>query len=404
MWSFFKTIALIRTLTGAQGSVKARGPVGLSGTGTLAAMPRADSPPSDPRPNLYGMSRPELESFLTSHGGKRFHGDQVFRWLYARRRFDPDTFTDLPKPLRARVRESARIEVPAIASRVSAADGTVKFGVSLPGDGTVETVFMVQRDRVTLCVSSQVGCALNCDFCLTARMGLIRHLTPGEIVGQVALVQEAQALADRPFNVVFMGMGEPLHNYDGVLDAVRLLADPAGFALAKRRITVSTSGLAPAIERLAAEPVRPRLAVSLNATTDTVRDRLMPVNKRYPIARLLAACARFAAESGERFTFEYVLLAGVNDTDADVARLAKLLRAHPAKLNLIPFNAVPGWLPYRSPERARIVAIRDRLLASGLPVSIRWSRGAEARAACGQLAVLPETASPEASRTLEVSP
>ena len=354
-------------------------------------MTRAVSAPVDPRPNLYGMSRPELEALLMGFGGERYHGEQVFRWLYARRRFDPNTYTDLPKPLRARLSEAARVDVPAIGARVAAADGTVKFGVTLPGGGTVETVFMIQRDRVTLCVSSQVGCALMCDFCLTARMGLVRQLTAGEIVGQVALVQDAQALRDRPFNIVFMGMGEPLHNYDGVLNAVRLLADPAGFGLAKRRITISTSGLAPAIERLAGESVRPRLAVSLNATTDEVRDKLMPVNRNYPIARLLAACRRFAEATGEPFTFEYVLLAGVNDSDADVTRLAKLLRANPAKLNLIPFNAVPGWLPYVAPERSRIVAIRDRLLALGLPVSIRWSRGADARAACGQLAVLDET-------------
>jgi len=366
-------------------------------------MPPAEPAPADPRPNLYGMSRSELEELLIGLGGKRFHGDQVFRWLYARRRFDPAEFTDLPKALRATLAGAIRVEVPTVASRAVAADGTVKFGVSLPSGGTVETVYMVQRERVTLCVSSQVGCALMCDFCLTARMGLIRHLTAGEIVGQVALVQESQGLGDRPFNIVFMGMGEPLHNYDGVVTAVRLLADPKGFGLAKRRITVSTSGLAPAIERLAAEPVRPRLAVSLNATTDALRDKLMPVNRKYPLARLLAACRQFAKTTGEWCMFEYVLLAGVNDSDADIARLAKLLRANPAKLNLIPFNAVPGWLPYQSPDKARIVAIRDRLLAMGLPVSIRWSRGAEARAACGQLAVLGDAAAKKALPAREVS-
>jgi len=366
-------------------------------------MTRPASAPIDPRPNLYGMSRVELESFLEAQGGPRYHGDQVFRWLYARRRFDPNAFTDLPKALRARLSRSARVDVPTISARVTAEDGTVKYGVSLPGGGTVETVFMVQRDRVTLCASSQVGCALMCGFCLTARMGLIRHLSAGEIVGQIALIQEDQRLGDRPFNIVFMGMGEPLHNYEGVIAAVRLLVDPAGFALAKRRITISTSGLAPAIERLAAEPVRPRLAVSLNATTDAVRDRIMPVNRKYKIARLLTACRQFARATGEKVTFEYVLLAGVNDTDADVLRLAKLLRANPAKLNLIPFNEVPGWLPYRAPERERVVAIRDQLLALGLPVSIRYSRGATARAACGQLAVLSETAAPSLPPSREVS-
>ena len=366
-------------------------------------MTRAVSTPVDPRPNLYGMSRVELESLLESHGGRRYHGDQVFRWLYARRRFDPNAFTDLPKALRERLSRSARLQVPTIAARVTAQDGTVKYGMLLPGGGTVETVFMVQRDRMTLCVSSQVGCALMCSFCLTARMGLIRHLTAGEIVGQIALIQDDQDLRDRPFNIVFMGMGEPLHNYDGLIAALRLLVDPAGFALSKRRITISTSGLAPAIERLALEPVRPRLAVSLTATTDALRDQLMPVNRKYPIARLLTACRRFARATGEKFTFEYVLLAGVNDTDADVLRLAKLLRANPAKLNLIPFNEVPGWLPYHAPSRERVLAIRDQLLALGLPVSIRYSRGAEARAACGQLAVLSSDATPALPPSREVS-
>jgi 23S rRNA (adenine2503-C2)-methyltransferase len=357
----------------------------------------------DARPNLYGMARPELAALLASHGAPAYHGDQVFRWLYARRSYDPARWTDLPKALRARLGESARIALPTIVSRVTAEDGTVKYAMALPGGGTVESVYMVQRERVTLCLSSQVGCALDCDFCLTARMGFVRHLGAGEIAGQVAAIQDDRTLGDRPFNVVFMGMGEPLHNYDEVVAAFRLLIDPAGFALGKRRITISTSGLAPAIERLAGEPDRPRLAVSLNASTDATRDRLMPINRKYPIARLLAACRRFATATGEPFTFEYVLLAGVNDTDADVARLAKLLRANPAKLNLIPFNEVPDWLAYRAPERERIVAIRDRLLELGLPVSIRWSRGASARAACGQLAVLPDRAAGPKAPTVEVS-
>ena len=305
--------------------------------------------------------------------------------------------------MRAQLVDQAQVTPPTIASQVTADDGTVKYKISVPGGGNVEAVYMLQRERVTMCVSSQVGCALMCDFCLTARMGLVRNLTSGEIVGQVALIQQAQALGDRPFNVVFMGMGEPLHNYDGVVAALQILVDPAGFGLAKRRITVSTSGLAPAIERLASEPVRPRLAISLNATTDAVRDTIMPVNRKYPLARLLAACRHFARVTGEKFTFEYVLLEGVNDSDGDVMRLAKLLRANPAKLNLIPFNEVPEWLPYKSPDRTKIVAIRDRLLGMGLPVSIRWSRGAAARAACGQLAVLENATAPKALVVGEVS-
>jgi 23S rRNA (adenine2503-C2)-methyltransferase len=344
-----------------------------------------------PSSNLFGATRDELGEALTRLGAKPFHGEQAFRWLYARGVVDPAAWTDLPKALRARIAAEVRIELPRIDARVEAADGTIKYRMALPSGGTVESVFMEQRGRVTLCLSSQVGCALDCDFCLTAKMGFVRHLDAGEIAGQVALVREDRGL-EAPFNVVFMGMGEPLHNYDRVMAAFRLLTDPDGFALSRRRITVSTSGLAPAIDRLAGEAQRPRLAVSLNATTDAVRDRIMPVNRKYPIATLLEACRRFAAATGERFTFEYVLLAGINDTDADVSRLRGILRATPAKLNLIPFNAVPGWLPYVSPKRERIVAIRDRLLGWDLPVSIRWSRGVEARAACGQLALLPDRA------------
>lgn len=341
-------------------------------------------------PNLFGLDRAGLEAFFAARGSPRFHGAQAYRWMYARRVLDPRSWTDFPKALREAVAAEARVERGTIAGRAEAADGTVKYRIDLPGGGTVESVFMVQRERVTMCISSQVGCALACDFCLTGKMGLARHLTPGEIVGQVTLLQDDRDLGDAPFNLVFMGMGEPLHNYDGVLGAFRILTDPEGLGMSRRRITVSTSGLVPEIERLAREPARPRLAVSLNATTDAVRERIMPVNKRWPIAALLAACRAYAKATGDPFTLEYVLLEGVNDSDADVLRLEKLLRANPAKLNLIPFNAVPGWLDYRPPPRERIVAIRDRLLSKDLRVSIRWSRGADARAACGQLAILGE--------------
>jgi 23S rRNA (adenine2503-C2)-methyltransferase len=340
-------------------------------------------------PNLYGLERPALAEILHTQGARSFDAGQVYRWLYRRREHDPAGWTDLPASLRQRLGAAVRVDPGRIEARALAADGTVKYRIGF-GDGrAVEAVFMVQRDRVTLCLSSQVGCALDCDFCLTGKMGLVRHLHPGEIVGQVALIQADRELAQDRFNVVFMGMGEPLHNYQGLTAAIRLLTDPEGIGLSRRRITVSTSGMAPAIERLAKEPVRPRLAVSLNATTDAARERLMPINRRYPLERLLAACRTFVETSGERLTFEYVLLQGVNDTDDDVERLTSILRRHPARLNLIPFNAVPGRLAYQPPSRQRVVAIRDRLLARGLAVSIRWSRGAEARAACGQLALLP---------------
>jgi 23S rRNA (adenine2503-C2)-methyltransferase len=352
-------------------------------------------------PNLYGLDRRGLSELLSRYELPAFHAGQVYRWLYARRSFSPDAWTDLPLALRGILAHDATIDPGRVAAEVAAADGTVKYRIDLPAGGSVESVFMLHDGgRVTLCVSSQVGCALGCDFCLTARMGLRRHLAPGEIAGQVALVQQRQELTERSFRVVFMGMGEPLHNYDAVLAAVRLLVDRDGFGLSRRRVTVSTAGLAPAIERLAAEPVRPRLAVSLNATTDEVRDRLMPVNRKYPLSRLLAACRVWARDARERFTFEYVLLAGVNDATEDLTRLERIARGLPAKVNLIPFNAVEGWLDYRPPPRGHVIRFRDELLRRGVPASIRWSRGAEARAACGQLALLPEAppAAPEQAR------
>jgi 23S rRNA (adenine2503-C2)-methyltransferase len=337
------------------------------------------------------LDRQQLSELLHGrYGAAAFHGKQVYRWLYARRNLEPSSWTDLSKELRRRLAAEALADPGHLGSRTEAEDGTVKYCTELPGGNSVESVYMEYAGRVTLCISSQVGCALDCDFCLTGKMGFKRHLSTGEIVGQIALIHEDRGLDERAFNVVFMGMGEPLHNYDAVLGAVRILTDPDGFGISRRRVTVSTSGLAPAIERLAGEAVRPRLAVSLNATTDAVRERIMPVNRKYPIGRLLEACASFGRTTGERFSFEYVLLQGINDSDADIPRLAKILRRVPAKLNLIPFNPVPGWLDYRPPAPHRVEQIRERLNELGVRATIRWSRGAEARAACGQLALLPE--------------
>ena len=339
--------------------------------------------------NLYGLDRDGLAAQLARYDVPSFHAHQVYRWLYQRDAWSPSEWTDLPQSLRTRLLEDTRTDPGKLGARTDAADETVKYRTELAGGGTVETVFMRQADRVTLCLSSQVGCALDCDFCLTGKMGFKRHLSAGEIVGQVALIRKDQAL-EGSFNIVFMGMGEPLHNYDATVAAVRLLCDPEGFGLSRRRVTVSTVGIAPAIEKLAEEPVRPRLAVSLNATTDDVRAKIMPITKKYGIERLLAACAHFRERTGEPFTLEYVLLAGINDTDQDVTRLREIAHRMRAKVNLIPFNPVPGWLPYQPPSRHRIETVRDRLLDAGVRVSIRWSRGAQARAACGQLALLPD--------------
>lgn len=339
--------------------------------------------------NLYGLDVEQLEALIEPRGARPFHARQIYRWLYGRGVLDPAEWTDLSKPLRAELARDFTVEIGVCDERAVARDGTIKYRVALAGGGHVETVYMRYDDRVTLCLSSQVGCALDCDFCLTGKMGFVRHLDAGEIVGQVQLVKHDRGL-DEPFNVVFMGMGEPLHNYDGVVRAVRMLTDAEGFALSRKRVTVSTSGLAPAIEKLAAEPVRPRFALSLNATTDESRARIMPITRKYPISRLLEACRHWAERTRERFTFEYVLLDDYNDSDADIQRLARLTRGLPVKVNLIPFNAVAGWLPYRAPTRERVEAFRDGLLARQVPTSVRWSRGAEARAACGQLALLPE--------------
>ncbi len=341
-------------------------------------------------PNLYGLDRAGLAAFLARYDVPEFHAGQVYRWLYHRGVLSPERWTDLPLALRTRLMREAGVDAGRLGRRTGAEDQTIKYRTELAGGGEVETVYMRQSGRVTLCISSQVGCALDCDFCLTGKMGFKRHLTPGEIVGQVALIRRDRAL-DGSFNIVFMGMGEPLHNYESTIAAVRLLCDPEGFGLSRRRITVSTVGLAPAIEKLAAEPVRPRLAISLNATTDAVRSRIMPVTRKYGIDRILEAGTRYRDRTGDRFTLEYVLLSGINDTDADAARLVEIARRTQAKINLIPFNPVPGWLDYQPPPRARVEAIRDRLSDRGARVSIRWSRGAQARAACGQLALLPDT-------------
>ena len=347
------------------------------------------------RPNLFGLERRALAEALEPLGARRFHADQAYRWMYARRSRDPAAWTDHSIALRAAIATLFRIDPGSATPVRTADDGTVKYRNRTADGGDVESVYMIaEDDRTTLCVSSQVGCALACDFCLTGKMGFRRHLSAGEIVGQVEAIRLDQELADRPFNIVFMGMGEPLHNYDAVTSAIRILTDPDGFALSRRRITVSTVGLVPAIERLASEAVRPRLAVSLNATTDAIRDRIMPVNRKWNLDRLITACIRWLEKTRERLTFEYVLLDGVNDSDGDVERLARIALRTRAKLNLIPFNAVPGHLAYRPPSTERVRRIRERLAGRGVPTTVRWSRGRDARAACGQLALLPEGAEP----------
>jgi len=346
---------------------------------------------SESRPNLYGLSRDEIDQALNGLTGgpfPSFHSQQIYRWLYKRRILDPELWTDLPQALRRNITGSLKVDPGTIDQQVESEVGAVKYTIRLSDDNQVEAVYMLHEDRVTLCLSSQCGCALGCTFCLTARMGLRRNLTAGEIIGQVHLILADRELADRPCNIVYMGMGEPLQNYDAMIASFRILTDPEGPGWSRKRITLSTAGLAPAILRLAEEPLQPRLAVSLNATTDTVRDQLMPINRKYPLAELLNACSKFSDGARNPMTFEYVLLAGVNDSDDDIRRLARIVLRQRVKLNLIPFNAVPEWLDYQPPRRERILELRDQLLKMKVPVSIRWSRGSDARAACGQLAML----------------
>lgn len=355
--------------------------------------------------NLAALDRAALEDFFARMGEKRFHAGQALRWIYQRRVTAPDAFTDLSKALRARLNRDAAIEFPAIAARRRAADGTRKWLLRLADGNAVETVFIPEAGRGTLCVSSQVGCGLNCTFCATARHGYNRNLTVDEIIGQVWVAAGELAGGDRDIdddggdgdhgrgnetktaitNIVLMGMGEPLLNFDAVVTALRLMLDDCAFGLSKRRVTLSTAGLVPAIDRLAAAcPVS--LAVSLHAPDDALREQLVPLNKKYPIAELLAACRRYAAARPRtRITFEYVLLAGVNDSPAQARALAKLLGDMPAKINLIPFNPSPD-IDYRRPSPAAVERFRDILIGRNLFTVTRKTRGDDIDAACGQLA------------------
>lgn len=351
------------------------------------------APPLDTRLNLYGLDREGLREALAPLTGRRFHADQVFHWIYGRRETDPRRMSDLPAALRAAIDEHFRIAWPRTRVVGRSADGSRKHLLTLEDGLEIEAVHMVHADRVTFCLSSQVGCALDCGFCLTGTMGLRRQLGAGEIAGQVAaLLAEEDVPIDR-LRIVFMGMGEPLHNYDAVLAAFRILADPQGFALPPRRVTLSTAGLVPGIVRLGREEPRPRLAVSLAAPTDAVRTRLMPINRKWTLAKLLEACRAFPLGPRERITFEYVLIAGVNDSAGDAGAVARLLAGVRAKVNVIPYNEA-GLHGFATPAAAVAARFRDVLLERGVPASIRWSKGRDIGAACGQLA---RTAAPAAT-------
>ena len=337
------------------------------------------------RVNLVGLLPSELEALAVELGASRYRGRQLATWIYRKGVFDLEAMTDLPKDFRARLTERAVIEVPEPERVTASQDGSRKL-VFLLGDGSrVSSVLMPDDDRMTLCVSTQVGCGFECRFCLTGVMGLERSLGPAEILGQVLAANRLLAPAGRVTHIVFMGMGEPLANLAALVTALRILTDARlGVGYSPRRITVSTVGLVPGIEKLGREGLRVNLAISLHAATDEVRSRLMPVNRAFDLAALMAALRRYPLAPRQRIFFEYVLLDGVNDTPEDARRLATLLRGLRAKVNLIPFNDWEG-AEFHRPPLARILAFQSVLLDAGVTTTVRWSKGEDIGAACGQL-------------------
>lgn len=323
---------------------------------------------------------------MQTHGIPAFRGRQVFQWIHQRDVRTPADMTDLPATLRGSLAEGALISEPRVNHKQVSADGTTKVLLALGDERMIEAVFIPDTPNQTFCISTQVGCAMACGFCLTGKMGLVRHLDAAEIVGQVRVLARETGLRGFPFNLVLMGMGEPLHNYDATMKALRILTDDQGLAVAPRRITLSTVGLVPAIRRLATEPVMPNLAISLHATTDEQRNALVPINRKYPLDELLDACRSFPLRRRGRITFEYVLLDQVNDTPDDARRLVRLLDGIPGKVNLLPLNEAEA-ITYRRPSDARVNAFAKILADCGVTVSVRKSRGRDIRAACGQLLV-----------------
>lgn len=342
------------------------------------------------RINLLDLDREGLAAFFTELGEKPFRAAQVMQWIHQHGVVDFEAMTNLGKALRARLAEVAEVRLPEVALEQRSTDGTCKWLLRLADGNCVEAVFIPEEGRGTLCVSSQVGCALDCTFCSTARQGFNRNLTCGEIIGQVWLA--VRELDPAPgsgrermiTNVVLMGMGEPLLNLDNVVRATNLMMDDLAYGLSKRRVTLSTAGVVPALDRLA-ELSDVSLAVSLHAPDDALRSELVPINRKYPIRELLAACRRYLGENDRRrVTIEYVLLAGINDSPAHARALCRVLKGLPSKINLIPFNPFPG-APYGCPDDATIDEFRNILIAAGFTTVTRKTRGADIDAACGQL-------------------
>ena len=362
--------------------------------------------PEAARGNLIGLTRADLRDALIKAGTPerqaRMRVGQIWQWIYQKGLRDFAGMTNLAKDYRAMLAEQFDIAVPELAARQVSADGTRKYLIRIAGGHEVETVYIPEEDRGTLCISSQVGCTLTCPFCHTGTQKLVRNLTAGEIVGQIMLArddlgewpQPGEAMGERPrliSNIVMMGMGEPLYNFDAVRDALRIAMDCEGISLSRRRITLSTSGVVPEIGRTA-EEIGCLLAISLHATTDEVRNRLVPINRRWNIETLINALREYPRLSNsERITFEYVMLKGVNDSDEDARRLIRLIAGIPAKINLIPFNEWPG-APYERSDPDRIEAFAHIVYKAGYAAPVRTPRGEDIMAACGQLKSATERA------------
>ncbi|MBV8737329.1 MAG: 23S rRNA (adenine(2503)-C(2))-methyltransferase RlmN [Alphaproteobacteria bacterium] len=345
---------------------------------------------ADPRRNLVGLSREALAAEMAAFGAEPFRARQLWHWIYHRGATDLAAMTSLSKGFRNRLAERYAIRRPAVSHSLASSDGTRKWLLRFSDGQEVETVHIPEEDRGTLCVSSQVGCTLNCTFCHTGTQLLVRNLGAEEIIGQVMVARDALGEWPSPqddrqlTNIVLMGMGEPLYNYDNVAAAMKIVMDPEGLSVSRRKITLSTAGVVPMIRRCGAE-LAVNLAISLHAVRDDLRDRLVPLNRKYPITELLDACRNYpGASNARRITFEYVMLKGVNDSPAEARELVRLIAGIPAKVNLIPFNSWPGS-PYECSSDAAIAAFSDIVFSAGYSAPVRTPRGRDIFAACGQL-------------------
>jgi 23S rRNA (adenine2503-C2)-methyltransferase len=361
------------------------GPADLPGNKSLESIRGSHSMDTpDKKVDLKNFSPAQLEQWLASLGRERYRTAQVLRWLYKEGVRSPEQMTNLPKKFREELDQTSKISRLLCLRTQEAQDNTRKFLLELEDGNRIESVLIPGDDRLTLCVSTQVGCALGCRFCLTGQKGWTRDLQASEILNQILAVRETLGEDEVITNIVLMGMGEPLANDENTLKAIDVMKHPDAFKFSYRRITLSTVGLIPQLDQLSRGPIHFRLAISLNAADDGTRTRIMPVNRRYPLKKVLEACRRFPLRPRDRITFEYVLLEGINDSPQDAKRLVKLLKGIPSKVNLLPLNEAPG-IPFKRPPDDKVRLFQEIIMEGGLMAIVRASRGGEISAACGQL-------------------